>query len=148
MRQILFRAKRLNGDGWVYGSLLQEDTGKTTIVPQSGPMEEVDPQTVGQYTGLDDKDGKKIWEGDLVDYDFDDYPSVRNIVKKCIFSKIRGEYMLTFVEYNDEQTDYIVRSKDYESLYYSIYGGSEKGWHNSAHVVGNIHDNPELLKSV
>ena len=74
MRQIKFRGLRKDGKGWVYGDLLQwKSRGLCAIVPQEGnewsnPFDfEVRPETVGQFKGLTDKNGKEIFEGDCDD---------------------------------------------------------------------------------
>jgi uncharacterized phage protein (TIGR01671 family) len=116
MREILFRGKE--GDGaWVYGDLATSvSVGRAAILEI-----EVDPETVGQYTGLKDRNGVKIFEGDVVD--------IPGFIKGAIFFK-DGMFLL--------------RSKN--GNFYEWQKFSKPGCRCFlAEVIGNIHDNPELL---
>ena len=103
--------------GWVYGSLLYFGANEYAIhlLNAEGSLI-VDPETVGQYTGLKDKNGVKIFEGDIVDWVDSDYYIRRDVVRW-----INGGLVLC-------NSSYTV------------------GSYPQNKVIGNIHDNPELLK--
>lgn len=73
IESIKFKAKRLDGKGWVCGYFYEEN-GNTYIIENRqkesklnrNPTYQVDPSTVCQFTGLKDSEGKEIWEGDIV----------------------------------------------------------------------------------
>lgn len=134
MREIVFRGKRIDTGEWVYGNLIQWRDGGVTILLEKdgidGHLEyDVDPDTVGQYTGLKDRNGKKIYEGDIVktpllDPIFGDVLS--DAFDNVAISFHNGSFVVAY---------YNVRHKIYlQDLYDEI------------EVIGNIHDNPELLE--
>ena len=125
MREILFRGKRIDNGEWVYGQLWVNRTGTretTHIFLDDGDMEEVEVSTVGQYTGLKDRNGVKIFEGDVVEC-ISTWDKANMVV---IFED--GEYRLVLCD----------KYKNYTpgSGYYSI-GCFDKN------IIGNIHDNQE-----
>ena len=130
MREILFRGKPImSKNEWVEGfyncipcdRFLCVDHCIQTIDDDGriGLLYTVEESTVGQFTGLTDKNGKKIFEGDIVEVNHEAYPGVRGEV----FFK-NGSFMLKNVS-------------DVLSLY---------GFLPWCKVIGNIHDNPELLE--
>lgn len=130
MREILFRGLRTDGEGWVYGYYLPTFTGIAKIAVTydhiTGTIEayEVIPETVGQYTGLKDKNGKEIYEGD--------------VLGGCNGS-VNGQGW--------GWENYTVKYRDNGQHNVPIDWGSEKNWDNTHwfEVIGNIHENPELL---
>ena len=133
MREILFRGKRVDNGEWIQGDLVQFlPHGIVRIVTQEPPYKdaEVDSDTVGQFTGLTDKNGKKIFEGDIIHLEY----------SQVFFG---GEY---FGEYTAE-----VSYKEGCFITDGINNGDEietplSGFDNDeVEIIGNIHDNPELL---
>ncbi len=132
MREILFRGKATSEarDGeWVYGSLLAESPSTFPIIARDYDNDEdwisviewdtVDSKTIGQFTGITDKNGKKIFEGDIV---------------HCW----GGEYAFGFWEHKN--TFAFTDISNYMQM-------GELGESEFVEVIGNIHDNPELLES-
>lgn len=128
MREILFRGKprRLNAYEWVHGHLLHHDENISKIY-----SEEIDyvvgviPETVGQYTGMTDENGTKIFEGDIV--------SFKRVNALGLTTSRIGD-----VRYYDELPIFYIMATT----------GDAWDWVEceQIEVIGNIHDNPELLE--
>ena len=119
MRTIKFRGKRPDGS-WNYGrSIRFKQNGEVYIQGAS-----VDPQTVGQFTGLRDSHGRDIYDGDII--------------------KIVGSNEAKHVAYSDKEAAFGIQYSDgdFFAFAFDISGISEDCYE----VIGNIHDNPELLK--
>lgn len=142
MREIKFRGKRLDNGEWIYGSLLvshfKDDKKERYFITQfSGNTfeHEVDPNTVGQFTGLRDKNGRDIWEGDIFKED-------GSGIVRSVFRVPGG---LAF-EDNPVSFGYDHRAPVYP--YSSIAEMQSVSWLSQCcEVIGNIHDDPELLKT-
>ena len=142
MREIKFRGKGVNGE-WSFGNLtiLKRKVGRVEAgcyISNAMGMPFaylVRPETIGQYTGLKDKDGREIYEGDVI----------RTEVKKFAqlgvqFSKI--EYM------GSELAAKYIKSDPVELHHFTIGDGIHSMWWNTlSKVIGNIYDNPELLEA-
>lgn len=128
MRKILFRGKATRTK-WVYGDLIH-DRRKNRVYIWSEESELIEyiikPETAGQYTGLLDKNGEKIFEGDIVK---DSTGHEFGHVEFC-----NGSWMI----FNDELEEFLSN--------WSCHAWSEElGPYIKAEIVGNIYDNPELL---
>lgn len=120
MREILFRGKRAGDNKWVYGFVVN---GAHSIIGvyEDGNcfcFESVIPETVGQYTGLKDKNGTKIFEGDIL---------------------LKG-FEKVLVKWNSNQCRWGIYSNGYE------ISGFNESTKNYFEVIGNIHDNKNFLE--
>jgi uncharacterized phage protein (TIGR01671 family) len=141
MREILFRGKKIEDREWIVGNLTIWSDKTASI--DAEPTEEsilwaVLPETVGQYTGLTDKNGKKIFEGDIVKNDWC-FMCGNSVVKFDQYKPldIGNEYQqghLGFYLEHIHKAD--KRSVRKDIMYFA----------NNCEIIGNIHDNPELLK--
>lgn len=148
MREILFRGKRVDNGEWISRSILSFDDGGKVILSSTAKVfkehgttticcnecYDVYPETVGQYTGLTDKNGVKIFEGDIVK-EYKSKDKVKGVVKF-------GEYQSGINKYADDLGFYVEWTTE-NFLIRELGYWCRK---NMLEVIGNIHDNPELLE--
>ncbi len=145
MREIKFRGKRVDDDAWVYGNLIIEPkmmTGKSIYTdirnvgksdyciypfePSDGRGREVHPESVGQFIGLKDKDGNEIYEVDIIGL-----KTMQGVPWNCVIS------------YGSEDAAaFAYREKKPWGNYSVIL---RKEFTDTIEIIGNIHENPELL---
>lgn len=118
-REIKFRGKHIEEGRWYHGSLIVEDENGCTIVGKLFGEVPVDPATVGQFTGLLDKDGREIYEGDVLKHV--DYPGGGDFLYEVDISAKKGVAAYGPQVYEDADAFHEMQ------------------------IVGNIHDNPEIL---
>ena len=136
MRENLFRGKRRDNGEWVYGSLFV-GFKKSYICPEAiamynfdgalclGGFVEVDPSTVGQYTGLKDKNGKMIFDEDILGSRYDDL--CPDDVTIEVIKWFRNGWYIQEKAYSPDLLE-------------------EDGVLPFSEIIGNAHDNPGLLK--
>lgn len=122
MREILFRGKRIDGSEWIEGDLIHS-LGRTYCGIFAETLGQVDANTVGQYTGLTEADGTRIFEGDIVSGLFR-----FGMKKNALVTFKDGAFGLEWYRGG------IAHFDAFTSICNVKY-----------QVLGNIHDNPELL---
>ena len=142
MREIFFRGKRTDNGEWVHGNLVRGCDEKYVYIVEFGNRElcrnyvNVNPDTVGQYTGLKDKNGTKIFEGDMIK-PFDDE------IDKMVAEFRLGQFLLCLYGERGYMAEYGWEESGnygcFEAEPLSSYG-------DDIEVIGNIHDNPEPLR--
>lgn len=131
-RTIKFRGKNLYNNEWIFGDLIQYESGEMAIfsnkLSQYGceatemfNRSKVIPETVGQFTGLLDKNGKEIYEGDI----------------------IKGFDITIEVWYSEDRACFMAEMKEPQNDMVDILGGYDTA---RMEIIGNIYDNPELIK--
>lgn len=153
MREILFRGKLKSNDEWSFGNLNVSLRAIVIITPDETPIGkygQVIPETVGQYIGLTDKNGKKIFEGDIIRYaDNDEYEMyLESLECPEEYEGVDFSRMWTVDEvvYGDKigYPAFDLNAHDFECN--GLAALSESGGQWFYEVIGNIHDNPELLE--
>lgn len=151
MREILFRGKVADEpDEWVYGYLLPDARIIQTVEFTENKCcgvgtFQIRPETVGLYTGLTDKNGKKIFEGDIV--------RITTTVKTDWIKDENGNYKelkrtdCAIVQHDKNTGGYKLKVYN-KGIYKRIakFDLVHIGYYYGAEVIGNIHDNPELLQ--
>ena len=122
MREILFRGKRVDNSKWMKGDLIGVPS-HPHIENNVPDLRAVIPETVGQYTGITDKNGVKIFEGDIVVWDYNE-------------ADFDG---------STHSTPELVRW-DKDCCGFIVNDDGEGTIDENCRVIGNIHDNSELLK--
>lgn len=136
MREILFKAKRIDNGKWAEGCLVIDHSRSSLFEYRMRPVESgalyappINPETICQFTGLCDKNGNKIWENDILKTRSDEYAQVKF-----------GFYGTGFASGDYNQGFYAAFPEDF-------YYRHELGyWCKETYVRGNIFDNPELLQ--
>ena len=148
MRNIKFRGKLISSGKWVYGSLINncfitEDKFGTPM-PQHGPKDirqfeilPVMPPSVGQFTGLHDKNGQEIYEGDVV---IQHGHCIRDLQGVVVYDELSASFLLCYETFGTKHFETFQKKKVYADCNTSFT--DEHTWE----VIGNIHDYPELTK--
>ena len=138
MREILFRGKRIDNGEWVYGNLVRGCDEKYVYIVEFGNKElcrnyiNVKPDTIGQYTALADKNGTKIFEGDII------YKPAEKITP--YYATKSEHYKIIFRNGSFSYAN--LRGGTYWSIDDSEFGIDTESYT----IIANIYDNPELIK--
>ena len=153
IREVIFRGKRLHDNKWIYGNFISDCEGNPHIIEPRFFCEDghhlqyedntdtpvfIIPETVGQFTGLTDKNGVRIFEGDILDVSSDvAYGGVAvHRLGYFVVEFHNGCFMKSALD--DPQLSFFDNAKR-KGLYHFISTDIHK-------IVGNIHDNPDILK--
>lgn len=129
LRTIKFRGKSIYDEEWLYGSLIKIERDRYAVIPSLNDIEigksigmyEVCLETIGQFTGLYDKNGKEIYEGDI----------------------IKGFDITVEVWYSEDKACFIAEMKEPQNDMVDILGGYDTA---RMEIIANIYDHPQLIK--
>ena len=145
MREIKFRGKCLASDEWVYGDLIHKRHDRDALMIQEGTGlgSDVIPGSVGQFTGLHDRDGKEIYEGDIIDF----YSAFWRELEYPNKIDPKHFYRLVVV-WNKRDAGFGLVSLGEALLPPEAQSPVGITQISDSYLIGNIHDNSELLKSL
>lgn len=132
MQDIIFRGKSVDNDRWVYGSLEVNNISETTYIKSWGYNHqgeidcveyEVDPNTIGQYTGIENTNGEQIFDGDIV------------LVPQ--YARFPGECETGIVLWDDDSAMFKIGFDKFDRRF-------DEFPDNNFEVIGNIYDNKKL----
>lgn len=152
-REILFKGKRKDSGMWEYGNLsMRDETGRSKYyIGQNMLGYEVVPETIGRYTGLKDKNGVKIFEGDIVKL----FVFRGQIIQICgafgvsVESAIDWDYLASEINpvTGYDNSPNFCQNDNFVSLWELMWNyNQEENMCGVIEVIGNIHDNPELVR--
>ena len=122
MREILFRGKKIDGGEWIKGFYAENGHGSSNIQPKGKFLAcLVKPETVGQYTGSLDKNGNKIFEGDILESDSERF----------------------VVDWDDEFSGFYLTNVNPRHQGVAMFANVA----DDGYIIGNVHDNPEMLNN-
>ena len=136
MRTIKFRAKAVSKNDWVYGNFIHSKrfegcSNEFRIHEQETGIEsDVLEETLGQFTGLHDKNGKEIYEGDIIRFNgVNDYSGKSGVVRVVFWDEDNSGWSVSHLTSEPSRS----------------FALADKSMTPDREIIGNIHDNPELL---
>lgn len=144
MREILFKAKRKDNGEWAAGDLLHTGDVDTVLISDCySQLFRCDGNTVCQYTGLTDKNGKKIWENDIVCVTHEKYQDCDEMETYQLLPEIESYKRNYSVEFVNSGSRYGCRVRN-KSIHFMLTRNVI--FNHKVEVIGNIFDDKELLE--